>query len=293
VVAPSNTRIERLRARVENTIERATATAIAMRRRSQAVDAAFDAYERDRRSVGGVLAGAVAFRLFVYALPLFLAGVTLLGALATIDPDSPGEAAEASGFSRYLVQSVSTAAEESKKSLWILVPLSLWALYSAGVGALKVLRAIHALAWGEPITKLRKGPLAALTMFGIALAFACVFGVLQRVRSESFGLGLGSTVATVVAFFAFWLLASSFLPHGDAPWRALIPGAALFAVGVEGLHLLSVYFLGHRVQSASELYGSLGVAAAILAWLYLLGRLMVASAMLNATLWERRITTPS
>jgi membrane protein len=57
-----------------------------------------------------------------------------------------------------------------------------------------------------------------------------------------------------------------------------------------------VYYLARRVASASELYGSLGVAAAILVWLYLIGRLVVAAAMLNATrppcsrcrLWERR-----
>ena len=58
--------------------------------------------------------------------------------------------------------------------------------------------------------------------------------------------------------------------------------------GVWGLHVASIYLLARRVASASALYGSLGVAAAILAWLYLLGRLLVAAAMLNATLWERR-----
>jgi uncharacterized BrkB/YihY/UPF0761 family membrane protein len=53
---------------------------------------------------------------------------------------------------------------------------------------------------------------------------------------------------------------------------------------------VSVYILARRVASASELYGSLGVAAALLLWLYLLGRLVVAAAMLNATLWDRGIT---
>jgi membrane protein len=57
------------------------------------------------------------------------------------------------------------------------------------------------------------------------------------------------------------------------------------------LHMISVYALARRVESASELYGSLGVAAALLAWLYLLGRLLVASALLNSTLWERRRPT--
>jgi len=284
----ARTHIASVRARVEATTERATETASALRRRSQTADAAFDAYERDRRSVGGVLAGAIAFRLFVYLLPVFLAGVTLLGALSSLDPKNPEKLAKESGLSSYVVQSVGTAADQSKKSLWILIPLSLWAVYTAGLGALKVLRAIHAVAWGEPITKVRRGALGALSLFGVVLALAGVLALQQRLRSESYGLGLVSTLATTAVFFGIWLLASRFFPHGDAPLRALVPGAALFAVGVEGLHLLSVYFLGHRVESASELYGSLGVAAAILAWLYLLGRLMVASAMVNATFWERR-----
>ena len=37
----------------------------------------------------------------------------------------------------------------------------------------------------------------------------------------------------------------------------------------------------------SELYGALGAAASVLLWLYLIGRLVVGSAVLNATLWER------
>jgi uncharacterized BrkB/YihY/UPF0761 family membrane protein len=78
------------------------------------------------------------------------------------------------------------------------------------------------------------------------------------------------------------------LPHGDAPWTALIPGALLVGVGMGALNLVSVYWLSHRIQSASQLYGSLGVAAAILAWLYLVGRFIVASAMLNASIWEQR-----
>ena len=70
--------------------------------------------------------------------------------------------------------------------------------------------------------------------------------------------------------------------------RALLPGALMVGSGLWLAQLFSVYVLAHRIDKASELYGSLGVAAALLAWLYLLGRLMVASAMLSATLWERR-----
>jgi uncharacterized BrkB/YihY/UPF0761 family membrane protein len=58
-------------------------------------------------------------------------------------------------------------------------------------------------------------------------------------------------------------------------------------VGTQGLYLFNVLYLNHKIQSASAAYGALGVAASALLWLYLLGRLMVAAPVLNATLWER------
>jgi uncharacterized BrkB/YihY/UPF0761 family membrane protein len=280
--------VARLRARVGDTASRVVDSAEAARRRSQVVDSAFTAYERDRRSVGSVLAGAIAFRLFVYLLPLFLAIVTLLGVISSFSAEQPEQLAGDVGLSAYVVNTVATASEQSHESLWLLVPLCLWALYIGGLGALKVLRSMHALAWGQPVTRVRRGVSAACVMFGVAAGLIAVLAFIQWLRKESGGLGLTSTLLASVVFFGAWLLASNLLPHGDAPWQALIPGAVLVGLGMGLLNFLSVYWLSHEIQSSSQLYGSLGVAAAILAWLYLIGRLLVASAMLNASLWERR-----
>ena len=51
---------------------------------------------------------------------------------------------------------IMAATATSKKSLWVLIPLSLYALYSGGSGVIKVLRAIHSVAWGEPLKKARR-----------------------------------------------------------------------------------------------------------------------------------------
>ena len=84
-----------------------------------------------------------------------------------------------------------------------------------------------------------------------------------------------------------WWLASWLLPHGDAPPVALVPGALLFAIAVQVMHLVTVLYLSRKLSSASELYGDLGGAATLLLWLYLISRLMVAAAMLNAAMWVR------
>jgi uncharacterized BrkB/YihY/UPF0761 family membrane protein len=53
------------------------------------------------------------------------------------------------------------------------------------------------------------------------------------------------------------------------------------------LYVATVVYFTRKITSASELYGTLGAAATMLLWLFLLARLAVASAVVNAVLWER------
>jgi uncharacterized BrkB/YihY/UPF0761 family membrane protein len=239
--------------------------------------------------VGAVLAGAVAFRVFVFLLPLFLSVVVLVGAVAGFDDDGPRVLGRQLGMSSYVVDSIETASEQSRRSLWVLLPLALWGVYAGGLGAAKVLRAVHTLAWDRPPARPRSRPATAAVTFLLAVATVVSLGATQWARARGPGLGLGAVLASVGSFVVLWWVASWLLPRDpDAPWTALVPGALLVGGGLWLAHVASALYLARRMESASQLYGSLGVAATILAWLYLIGRLMVASAMLNATLWERR-----
>jgi membrane protein len=282
-------RLDRLRTSVTTRIDQVNTGTAAARERWTAVDAVFATRERDQRVVGGVLAGAVAFRLFAYLLPLCLALLSLLGVAASLGARTAQAIGDQLGLSSYLIDSVDTAVDESKRGLWALVPLALWTTYSTGVGTAKVLRATHALAWGRPLQPLRRSWTGAVASLGFVLVAIAVVSGTQALRERSEGAGLGFVAVQLLILIGLWWVASRLLPHDPgAGWRALLPGALLVGVGVWILHVASVYLLARRVASASALYGSLGVAAAILAWLYLLGRLLVASATLNATLWERR-----
>jgi uncharacterized BrkB/YihY/UPF0761 family membrane protein len=78
------------------------------------------------------------------------------------------------------------------------------------------------------------------------------------------------------------------LPHGNAPWRALVPGAIIVSVGLVLVAADSTYLIAPRVERSRSAYGALGVAATLLFGLYLISRLVVAGAVLNRTLWIRR-----
>jgi membrane protein len=96
-----------------------------------------------------------------------------------------------------------------------------------------------------------------------------------------------AALVALIPFFAIWLALELLLPHGDAPWQALVPGALLVAVGMQVVHLGTVLFLGNRIEHASATYGSFGAALTMLVWLYIVSRVIVGSAMLNAALWHR------
>lgn len=62
----------------------------------------------------------------------------------------------------------------------------------------------------------------------------------------------------------------------------------IFAVGHAALQIATVYCFAPKLTRAPALYGSLGSAATLLLWLFLISRIIVASAFLNAASWRRR-----
>jgi membrane protein len=88
--------------------------------------------------------------------------------------------------------------------------------------------------------------------------------------------------------FTLWWWVSWQLPHARAPVLALVPGALIAAIGADVLHILTTYWTGDLVARKTNTYGAVGIALAVLLWVYILGRIIVASAGLNAALWDRR-----
>ncbi len=103
-----------------------------------------------------------------------------------------------------------------------------------------------------------------------------------------FSLGI---VVGLLTNFGLWLWTSKVLPNTKLPWRAMIPGAILGAIGLEALKAIGGIYVPRAVASSSQLYGSIGVVFATLAWLYFFGRLIVYTAVLNVVLHEGKAGT--
>jgi uncharacterized BrkB/YihY/UPF0761 family membrane protein len=165
--------------------------------------------------------------------------------------------------------------------------IALVGLYTAGSAGARTLIAVHRFAWAMDPRPSARGPTPAAVFTALSFAMIGLAAGAQYLRREAPGIGLTVTITIVVGYAALWLAVSIVLPHADAHWTRLLPGALLFGAGADLMHLVSVFYLAGKIESSSELYGGLGVAAALLVGLYLVARLIVAAALLNATLWER------
>jgi uncharacterized BrkB/YihY/UPF0761 family membrane protein len=258
------------------------------RQRSGMVDAGFLVQELDTRVGGGILAGALAFRIFLFMVPVVYVLFTVLGLTSRALGHDPAQLAKDAGITGVLA---STVVKVSDQSTWTLVTLILGAVVTMFItagGLLKALYVVHWLVWRVP--RVRPAGLAPrLVLIGVTLLASAVGVAVNDARNASGAAGAVITVLLVTALsFAGWWWVSWKLPHAPAPASALIPGALLMAIGANVLQLLTTYWIGNLVARKTSTYGAVGIALAVLLWVYILGRIMVGSAGLNAALWYRR-----
>jgi uncharacterized BrkB/YihY/UPF0761 family membrane protein len=258
------------------------------RARVPGADHAWEALERDRFAGGALIAGGLAYRLFFWLVPFGLVLAALLSFWERSDSSGLEDAAQEFGLSAVAAQGATEAIAQEAHGAWYYLIVGLVLLLWFGIGAVRALRVAHAVAWHERPDKLRR-PVAAGFVFSLFLTtLILVSAAGQVLREQLGGVGLLGTVALVAVYAAVALWMMTLLPHRDAPWTALVPGAVLLALGVQAMHLVVVLYLTPKLGRSSQLYGALGAATVILFWLYLTARLLTAAAFLNAALWERR-----
>ena len=274
---------ESLRSRGQRLAERGQTE----RQLHKSVDAAYQMVDRDSELGGGIIAGALAYRLFIWMLPLALVLVGGLGIAAEAAEETPEEAADSLGMGGLVSHSIASAATGSGRWYALLIGIPIL-IYTTG-SVLRVLIVSHRLLWTDSRARgQRATPVATLRLLVLLLAFPLAAVLASAIREWSPGVGILATALSIVPFAALWVLISSQLPHRDASWQALIPGALLFGAGIEALNVFTAYVLTPWALNKQGTYGALGLAAALLLSLFLISRLVVAAAVLNATLWERR-----
>jgi uncharacterized BrkB/YihY/UPF0761 family membrane protein len=280
-------RTHRRRAAMAARAQRFAERAQAERGRHGSLDAVFEMVDRDVEVGGGIIAGALAYRLFIWLLPFAFVLVAGLGIAADAASESPEAVAKSLGVAGLVSKSIAGAAESPTR--WYAIVVGVPVLFFATRSVLRVLIGAHRLVWGEVRAAAPKPtPTATLRLLALILCFYVFSGIAVWVRSRSVGLGVLTTLVVAVANACVWLVISLRLPHRGAGWKELVPNALLFGLGAELLQLLAAHVLAAYALNKQGTYGALGLAAALLVGLFAVSRLMVGAAVVNATLWERR-----
>jgi membrane protein len=243
-------------------------------------------HRRDRAVAGGELAAALAYRLFLWFLPLVLVLVAGLGVYAESQHERPQEVADRLGLAGLVVASVGEAAQSEARwyALLIGIPILLYLTRTL----LRTVVVVHRLAWSLEPARGHMTPKNVLLFLVALVAILSVGAVVSATAEHSARWWLAVVPLAVLARGAVWLAISSRLPRAESPWTALLPGAVVVGVGFFGVNLFTMIAVEQIANAREDAYGSFGVAATVLFSLWVASRVVVVSAVTNAELWSRK-----
>ena len=102
----------------------------------------------------------------------------------------------------------------------------------------------------------------------------------------------GGVALSLAGAFALGLLTPYILLGRRVPWRRLVPQAGLTAGGMLALGIWSAVYMPRAIESSAAAYGAIGIAFAMLTWLWGLGIVLVAAAIYGSPQMRWRASTP-
>ena len=270
----------------------------AQRPTNRAVDAVFRWVQLQTETGGALLAGAIAFRIFLFLLPCVFAVVVGLGIGADLEHADPRQVARSFGMAGLAATAVESAATSSVATRWVTFLLAMFALVLGARNLLGAFVITHALIWRVPPRTVRHLTTAGIGLIGVFLAASLLLRLVYRTQDAPLAVRILALVLFTAVPAGIWLTSSlTFFPRPEGTtWRDLLPGSLLFGVGVGVLHVATVVWFAPYLDAKSQTYGAIGAAVAILVWAYLLGRVATAAPTLNAVLWRtssRRVGPPA
>lgn len=254
--------------------------------------AALQALKSEHDAGGGLIAGGVAFRFFLWLVPFGLIVASVGSLWSEYDEAGLESAARDFGLGATSAEAAAEALRTNEKNAVIVLIIGVITLVWFTLGVLRAANISYALAWRVEVPKIRRPMVAIAVANGLLIvAFmgsAATAWLRDRIGATALlSLALGFIVTTLLALCAMWLL-----PHRVSDPYELLPGAVVVGVGYQLMDLAVVFYFAPKLGESQETYGVFGAAATLLIWLYVLCRTFTAASFLNATLWSRRQDAP-
>jgi membrane protein len=250
------------------------------------VSAALDVQRRYTEERGSALAASITLYGFLALFAVTALAIAVLGFLsaggAHVARDLPNQL----GVSGEAARLVHQAVDAARRSRAVATVVGVVGLAWTGTSLAIVVGDAYNAAWRVDRRGLvdRVRGLAWLAGAVVPIAAGAAATALWSLLPGFFApLVVFVSIATNAALFAW---TSWVLPNRRVPVGALIPAAVLGGVALEVLKVLGAYAVPHLVARSSEIYGTIGVVFALLAWLLVFGRVVVYVPIVEARRWE-------
>ncbi|MGN6166985.1 MAG: YhjD/YihY/BrkB family envelope integrity protein, partial [Solirubrobacteraceae bacterium] len=158
-----------------------------------------------------------------------------------------------------------------------------------GLGFGRVLQLVHARAWQLPLpTRQIDQALYAGVLIGLYGLLLVLLVQLTELKGSPSWVEKTLSLGWIALLAVFFVWAPWLLTRKQVSRRDLLPGAALTAIGIVVLMLISRYVMQYWVDFYARDYGGLGVVLAIYFWIALSSAIIVWAASLSPALAVRR-----
>lgn len=249
---------------------------------------------------GSRLTSTIAYWSFFSIFPLLLVFVTILNIVLHDRPDTRAELLDGA-LGQIPVIGTSLGAHQAPiGGSWITVAVGVATALWSGLAAANALQFSLNEIGDVPRNERSNGAvqrvrsLGFLVVLAIAISVSTLASNVNRLIDSAevlrvLGLLVSLGVNAAVVLYAFVMLTSA-----RRPLRQLLPGVVAAAGGVTLLQLLGTLIVTRYLHGASDTYGTFATVIALLSWLFLLARVTLMGAELNAVLanrlWPRTIT---
>ncbi len=241
---------------------------------------------RYRRIGGTVIAGNLAFRFFIWLLPTLMLVIAIASVSARRGVDIESAAEEQLQLGGALATALATSAQQTQSSGWQVGLTAVVAMVYASSVLVSALHAAAVLGWDLPPDTPKRRATITARLLGALTLIACLVTINVVLRKSGVLLGVFSHLMSFAAVLAVLVGLFVSLPRRNTDWYWNVPGAVVGATSYAGLQAYAVIWLPHTIDSKSATYGTVGVAAAALGYLFLIGTIVVVATLVNVVWWE-------
>lgn len=257
-------------------------------------------FKRFGEHAGGRLATAISYWGFFSIFPLLLVFVTVLNIVLEDDPNTRQDLVDGALGQIPVLGTDLANTQSALGGSWTTIVAALLVALWAGLAAANALQKAVDEIWDTPMFERPNGAVLRLRSVVVLVILAVGLSVstlaVSAAHFEDFG-ALTVAASLVISFVVQTsMLVATFklFISGPNPLRELLPGALAAAAGIVALQTIGTFIVNRYIAGASDTYGTFAVVIALLSWFFLVSRVVLLGAELNAVLrnqvWPRSLT---